>query len=281
MLRLSLIPILIASQLLWLVTAPGAFSVSELSTVNCETETTMSNSKSKDVMLVGGAPLPADMVELTAADCGAGLATQPDDYERTQLKIAQALSPILDVNDPFYNPDLKVGDFYIAGGFASKSVRAIFVGQIHCWIEWLADRGGYVDRYLEMPPNVQRVDNGGRRQSLVMPNGNDLVETVEQYLLANNVPCMFSCTSSSLQFARQMQSQFAAHIHPKTGKPLASFARNYLLETYQKTNQRGRWYMPVMRGSEWVTREEYQRARAFREVIAGGPTRVAQNAAMT
>jgi hypothetical protein len=67
-----------------------------------------------------------------------------------------------------------------------------------------------------------------------------------------------------------MQSQFASHIHPKTQKPMASFARKYLLETFQKVGPKGRWYLPVMRGSEWVTREEYDRAKAFREVIAGG-----------
>jgi hypothetical protein len=51
---------------------------------------------------------------------------------------------------------------------------------------------------------------------------------------------------------------------------MASFARKYLLETFQKTNNRGRWYMPVIRSSEWVTREEYDRAKVFRQVIAGG-----------
>jgi hypothetical protein len=42
-----------------------------------------SEKKKTDVMLVGGKPLPTDMVEITEADCGVGLATQPEDYDRT------------------------------------------------------------------------------------------------------------------------------------------------------------------------------------------------------
>jgi hypothetical protein len=108
-----------------------------------------------------------------------------------------------------------------------------------------------------------------------MRNGNDLVETKELYGLFDNVPAMFSCTSSFLQFARALQSQFVAHLRPKTGKPLASFARKYELGTYQKSGPKGKWWMPIVRGSEWTTREEYERARAFRDVLAGSGARVA------
>ena len=91
---------------------------------------TKEKEKDKSLTLVGGKPLPADMIELTAADCGVGLATEADQYDRTQLKVLQPLSPPLDPNDPFYNPEAKVGDYSIAGVFTRPSVEAIFVGQV-------------------------------------------------------------------------------------------------------------------------------------------------------
>jgi hypothetical protein len=229
-----------------------------------------SKEKEKSLTLVGDVPPPADLVELTADYCGAGLAAQPDEYDRAQLKILQALSPALDPNDAFYNPEANQGDYFIAGGFARPRVQAIFVGGVKVWIEWGANRGGFVARYLERPAEAEQVDKGGWRSAWVTPNGNDVVETKEMYGLFDDVPAMFSCTSSFLQFARTMQSQFAAYPHPaKPGELMPAFARRYLLETFQKVGPKGKWYMPVMRSSEWVTREQCARALAFYKVVTG------------
>jgi hypothetical protein len=208
------------------------------------------------------------MVDVAAENCGSGIATQPGDFTRDQLKIAQPLSPALDPNCGLYMPDLKVGQFFIQSVFARDSVQAIFVAYIPCHIEWGQNRTGFVARYLQRPSEAIQVDKGGRWSAWVMPNGNDLTETKELYGLFDGVPALFSCTSTFLQFARTMQSQFAAYTHPKNHDTLASFIRKYELRTFQKkVGPRGKWFMPTLRGSDWVTREEYDRARAFHKVL--------------
>jgi hypothetical protein len=102
-----------------------------------------------------------------------------------------------------------------------------------------------------------------------MPSGNDLVETKELYGLFDNAPALFSCTSTFLQFARVMQSQFADCINPKTQRPFSSYFRKYNLCTFQKVGPRGKWFMPTLSGSDWVTRAEFDRAYAFYEVLRG------------
>jgi hypothetical protein len=228
----------------------------------------------------GGAPLPADIATVAAADCGLGIADQSEDFIFPLLKTAQALSPALDPNDPGYVPGLKPGFFYITGtGFMSETVLAIFVAQLHPFIEWLPGRGGFVERHSKCPGDVaeHKPENGARRPVLVRPNGNVITEVRELYLLANDVPCMQSCAGSFHRFARGLQSQFASYLHPQTKKPMPSFARRYELRTVQTKNALGRWFVPIVCSSEWVSRAEYDRAKTFRELVDGGRVRVAQD----
>jgi hypothetical protein len=234
----------------------------------------ISNLKSSSLLLVD-APLPTELLSnIAVGDLGKGLATQAEAYDRTQMKVLQPLSPPLDANDPFYDPQAKAGDFHISGVFTRASIQAIFVQQSACWIEWGEGRTGFVGRHSERPVEAQQVDTGKWRPDWVLPNGNNVVQTTECYGLFDGVPAMFSCTSSFLQFARTLQTLFASHRHPgpdpdKKGKPLPSFICKYTLQTYQKTNARGKWYMPITRGSSFVTPEEYGHAKAFYQILTG------------
>jgi hypothetical protein len=218
----------------------------------------------------GVTPLPAELVEVAAKYCGRGIATTAADFNRDQMKIAQALSPPLDPNDGLYMPGLKIGQYFIPGVFARDSVTAIFVDYVPCWVEWGANRTGFIARYLEKPSEAIQVDKGGRWMDWTMPSGSDLVETKELFGLFDGVPAIFSCTKTLIQFARMMQSTFAAYRHPDPEKGiLPSYIRKYELRTYQKTGPRGKWFMPTLRGSDWVTRAEFDRAAAFFEVLRG------------
>jgi hypothetical protein len=227
--------------------------------------------KSTSLFPVGDTPLPAELVDVALKDCGRGIATTAADFTRDQLKIAQYLSPPLDPADGLYMPELRAGQYFVQSVFARDSVTAIFVDYIPCHIQWAQNRGGFVARYLERPSEAVQVDKGGRWTAWAMPNGDDLTETKELYGIYDGVPALFSCTSTFISFARSMQSQFASYRHPKDpDKPLPSYIRKYDLRTFQKVGPGGkRWFMPTLRGSDWVTRAEYDRAHAFYEVIRG------------
>jgi hypothetical protein len=92
--------------------------------------------KSTSLFPVGDTPLPAELIDVAAEDCGHGIATQATDFTRDQMKIAQPLTPALDPNDGLYMPALKVGQLFIQNVFARDSVTAIFVDYVPCYIEW-------------------------------------------------------------------------------------------------------------------------------------------------
>jgi hypothetical protein len=77
------------------------------------------------------------------------------------------------------------------------------------------------------------------------------------------------------------QTHFGQFLHPKTGKPLPSFARKYLLTTTPDSNDLGRWFAIRFVDKGWVSPAEYEAARALREVVARGAYRVEVSGATT
>jgi hypothetical protein len=226
----------------------------------------------------GVTPMPADMLEITAADAGLGVSVHADDFLTPMLKVCQGLSPQLDVNDPGHIPGLKPGDLFIASlGLVYESASAIFATQCRVWIEWLPNRAGFVARHDDCPSDVtpRKNENGSRWPILTRPNNNIIVETREVYLLVNGTPAMLSCSGSFHKFAKGLQSQFASHAHPKTQRPVPCFARKYTLTAVQTVGALGRWYTPITRDSTWVSRAEYDAGKAFHELVSSGRARLA------
>jgi hypothetical protein len=104
--------------------------------------------------------------------------------------------------------------------------------------------------------------------------GKHLIEEVREcFLLIEANPCLLSCKSSLIGFAKRWQTYMSGFQHPNGGT-LPSFSRRYKLITIPTTNHLGRWFTLRFDDQGWVTAEEYAAARLIHEAATRGSQRV-------
>jgi hypothetical protein len=112
--RLLCTAILIVSQLLWLATAAGAFSVSEVEIGNIESRP-MTKPTKLEIVTANSDALPAvpdDLLEITKQDAGLGASTDPADRLLPVITTLQSNSKVCDKRSPSYIPGAEPGAFH-------------------------------------------------------------------------------------------------------------------------------------------------------------------------
>jgi hypothetical protein len=229
-------------------------------------------------MVPSSAPLPAELADATALDAGKGVSTKPEDAIVPLITVLQSNSPQCDKRGVEYIDTAEPGRWWLRGAIEPirDEIIAIPCAMARTWMEWLPDRRGYVARHEEEPEDIEiKPAEGNSRRPVLIRRGNPIVDTKEIYVLVDNQPFMLPCASTFHQFARELQTHFRQWLHPKTGKPLPSFARKYKLVTVPKANALGKWFMPKFVDLGWVGEAEYANARAFNEFVEQGRQRVA------
>jgi len=234
-----------------------------------------------------GGTLPAELLDEMAADAGRGVSTKTEDQLIPLIYILQTNSPICDKRGPDYHDGAEPGYFYLRGAIDPIREGDIGIVAIPCemqrvWLEFLPGRQGLVDRHAQKPADVKTTvqEEGGRRkQILVRANGNTIQDTREFAVLVDGRPYILPCWGTRHTFAREWQSWFQQFKHPQTGKVMASFSRKYCLTTVPESNALGRWWGLKFTDLGWVSKDEYDAARALNAIVGSGAHRVEIDAA--
>jgi hypothetical protein len=228
-------------------------------------------------------PQNAPRRELTPDFIGddTGMGLRPEDRGIPNLSIVQPNSHCLD----------KDSDRYIAGCEPSniviwpspdplhdgeKGIEIVPVIIVDTFVESAESGQGFVARYTEKPADaVRQIDqvNGKSRVILTRPGGTFLRETKELYCLFQGMPLVVWHWSTRLTALREMTALASQHRHPNGGT-LPLFARRYLLRTVSRKNTMGRWWGIKYQDAGFVTKAEYDDAKALFDLVARGAHRV-------
>jgi hypothetical protein len=209
-----------------------------------------------------------------------GLSNDPADLLTPRLCIAQAGSPQVNKHEPSsYIDGLEPGGLFIAStGMhfdGEVGVPAIYCGQVHCVIQWGAERSGFIARHTKMPADArQELVEGKRRPVLVNANGDVYEQQREIYLLVDTgsewLPCVYSAKSTGHTVARRWQTDL--HMRCKlNGARLCTYAHVYRLTTARQHKAIGSWFMlrPEYVGLV-VDDPVYEAAKQFAEFVDAG-----------
>ena len=230
-----------------------------------------------------------DLEREMLADSGQGFEEAGRDaYAIPFLLMLQDLSP----------QTKKKMDGYIEGarpGMIFNSVtRQLFDGEkgiyvIPChwsqvFIEWVprSKGGGFVAAHA---PGDSRVAQGIRQKGagLVLPNGNELMDTRQHYVLAidpktrRGEGCLLPFKSTGLKISRRWMSQMRNALIEINGKLVEPpmFAYQYHLTVEEGANDQGSWYQFAVGERQRVTDPQlYQQARAFGQAMREGAAKV-------
>jgi hypothetical protein len=136
--------------------------------------------------------LPDKLLNSTALDAGLGVSSTPDDQLLPLIYVLQTNSPGCDKRAPEYIDGAEPGHFLLRN--AAQPIRAGETGieVIPCdmarmWIEWRANRQGFVASHREPPDDLEiTIDGASQRQRQVRPNGNVVEETRQFFVLADD-----------------------------------------------------------------------------------------------
>ena len=245
------------------------------------------NLRNTTALTPSGGALPAELLDEMAADTGRGVSNRAEDQLIPLIYILQATSPMCDKRGSDYHDGAEPGCFYLRGAINPIREGGAGIAAIPCemqrvWLEFLPDRQGLVERHAQKPADVKTIvqEEGGRRkQILVRANGNTIQDTREFAVLVDGQPYILPCWGTRHTFAREWQSWFQQFKHPTTGKVMASFSRKYRLTTVRESNALGRWWGLKFTDLGWVSKDEYEAARALNAIVTSGAHRVEIDAA--
>jgi hypothetical protein len=224
--------------------------------------------------------VPDDLLGATEADAGMGVSFKQEDQLLPLIYVLQTNSPVVEKRSDAYIPGAEPGHFWMRNSATPIQDGVAGIDVIPCemvrtWIEWLPSRQGFVARH-DTPPEdmVERTirdDNGREKVILIRDgNGNTIQDTREFFLIYNGQPFDLPCTGTKHTFARQWQTMFHQFRHPKTNQVMPAFSRKYRLTTVPMSNAIGKWFGLRFQDLGFVTKQEYDQAKAFYLAVKSG-----------
>lgn len=181
-----------------------------------------------------------------------------DNFAIPFIRILQSNSPQCKKSDGAYIKGAEEGDlFHTVGQHVIPGAEGIEVVPVYfreTWNEWVPrnDGGGLVAVH-PITSNIrslaEEIENSEGKRILKLPNGNELIQTVNHYVLAyvNDVwePCVISMQSSNLTVSRKWMSNMRALRMQVGGKTVARpmFGSIYKITTTVKTDDTNSWYI--------------------------------------
>ena len=240
---------------------------------------------------------PTDLVPFDYGDdAGAGMDITMDDLKIPFIALAQSDSKILDEEEATYAPGGAAGMLFNGATleYADELILALAVRRT-TYVEWLPDRGGFVDEHAALSPIVAEAKrNAAKKYDLRTEAGNDLVETRAIYAIVcdselNPVGyCIVPFTSSKMA---PWRDYWTAIDTARVSKNAPLFAHTVRLSSKNDRNKKGDKFknlvMAPARDAEGnmtqVTLEAdvrgsmlapdhvaYQAARALRDAVDSG-----------
>ena len=224
--------------------------------------------------------VPDDLLGATKQDAGEGVSFKQEDQLLPLIYVLQTNSPVVEERGESYIEGAKAGHFWLRNSLTPirsgiEGIIAIPCEMTRTYIEWLPNRQGFVARHDDAPADMvqrtQRDDNGREKQVLVRTgNGNIIQDTREFYIVVEGQPFVLPCTGTKHTFARQWQTMFHQFRHPETHGVMPSFSRKYKLTTIPASNAIGKWFGLKFEDLGFVSKPEYDAARAFHFAVKRG-----------
>ncbi|HWT40369.1 MAG TPA: hypothetical protein VN081_03845 [Dongiaceae bacterium] len=162
------------------------------------------------------------------------------------LSILQSISPQCDRKSKEYDPNVSEGEFYNSVTKKSTPVLDVVpVGYTKGYVEWTprSSGGGFVARHESTSPTIRDAQQVGNK--LVLPSGNELVETREHYLLVipeSGAPyvALLPLKSTQIKHSKRFNNETTTKVLGDRRAPMA--AQRYTLSTEVESNSHGSWY---------------------------------------
>jgi hypothetical protein len=255
--------------------------------------------ETKEVTLTKKEPMPKNALAVISKDFESELAEDSgrgfeeatrDAFAIPFLNILQDLSPQVKKKMAGYIEGARPGQFYQSVTQAlHDAVRVIPCHFSQVFIEWVPrnnkaadNKSGFVAVYDAIEGSAKAktaVREGGK---FVLPNGNELQDTREHYVLqlledGSTQPALIALKSSGIKVSRRWMSQMQTAVLEIGGRviPAPMFAWSYKLGSEEEANDQGSWYQWTVTDRERVTDIElYRRAKLFGASMAQGKVKV-------
>jgi hypothetical protein len=227
--------------------------------------------------------LPAELMEATQQDAGMGISFKQEDQLLPLIYVLQTNSPAVDKRGDNYVDGAEAGDFWLRNSLdpitkGEEGIQVIPCEMQRTWIEWLPNRQGFVARHDQPPADMEARkirDDSGREKTVLIrrENENIIQDTREFYLLVDGQPYVLPCAGTKHTFARQWNTFYKQFQHPKTGDFMPAFHRKYRLTTIPASNAIGKWFGLKFQDEGYVTKKEYDAAKALCLAVRQGEKR--------
>lgn len=248
---------------------------------------------SKEITEKPAASVPTAIVEQLREEANAGFegATSRDDFAIPFLVILQPLSPQLQPGNAEFIEDARPGMILnTVTRELATAVRVIPVRYTRTFTEWVPrDAGGGFrgERGADAVEEFDRLRDPttGRAK---LPNGNDLVDTRNFYVLIIDdkdmpSPAIVSMSSTQIRKARQwMQIMNGTMLPGRDGRAFRPpmYSSVFILTSSQQENKKGKWYGWSIRRHGFVQdTDQYQSASLFNKQISVNAITVDRNQA--
>jgi len=211
-----------------------------------------------------------------------------DSFAIPFIAILQALSPQVDESEGAYIEGAKQGMFMntvtsdVFDG--AEGLELVPVHYSRAFTEWgLRENGGGFKGEHAVEEGLHLDVTLDEKKRAVMPNGNQIVDTRNHYVLVKTKngwqPIILSFTSTQLKKSRKwMTSMNQIQVERTDGSTYTPpmFAHHYKMTTVKEKNDQGSWFGYKIERLGFVESPEvYEAAKAFREVIKSGEAKAA------
>jgi hypothetical protein len=128
--------------------------------------------------------------------------------------------------------------------------------------EWTPNQSRVLTVHLQLPADHSTDPKTG----LFWRNGNALIQTWRLFLLCENRPFEMPLKSAENGFFRNLTRHFGSHVDEHE-RGIPSYARRYRFSTSLTYRAKGPWFELTFTDLDWVTGEEYDRARQLSEEL--------------
>ena len=233
---------------------------------------------------------PAALMGRMQADAGKGVSTDQADNLVPLIYLLQPLSPQCIRGGEKTIKGAEAGDIWLRNANEEDQIIKCDDGLVFqpCWfskdwVEWLPNRGGFVDRHSQRPEIAELVDREGDdgtiRKVWTMPNGNNVVETRYHAGFAvlpdgRALPYTIPLSSTGHTVSKAWMFAMNSEALPD-GTKAPSFAILYRLTPKLRSRNNKTWYQYEVSKVGWVeTEAEYERGLALYEAFASGEKRI-------
>lgn len=202
-----------------------------------------------------------DLLKMMEVDAGRGVSTASEDNIVPLLYVLQKGSPQCDRDDPAFIKGCKPGDFWVRGTALfidgeDEGVEFLACHFSKCWIQWRANRGGFVEKHAKKPEEARQVPDAKNPDKMIwrMPNDRgeyndtcDAVVETREYAgmitsLEKPLGLVVPFSSTGHTPAREWMGLINRKVVPGTDKPAPIYAYKYRLRTVPRKNDAGSWY---------------------------------------